>query len=185
MAQYKKAWYKKWWIWVIAVVFVASMVGGSSDEEPKLVESNGSVNDKTEQVSGEEAPKTMVFKIGDTIEIKNFKVTVNSVRTSLGKQFMEPEAGNEFFLVDVTVENISTEEQVVSSMMMFNIVDQDGRQMDQAIFADMNGQLDGSISPGRKMTGEYAVEVVAGTTGLELEFNGSFLTGQQVIVELN
>lgn len=45
--------------------------------------------------------------------------------------------------------------------------------------------MDGEVGPGRKITGVYVVEVPKGTNGLELEFNGSLLLGEQVIVKLN
>ena len=35
------------------------------------------------------------------------------------------------------------------------------------------------------MTGAYVVEVPKGTTGLEVEFDGSLLSSGQVIVKLN
>jgi hypothetical protein len=47
------------------------------------------------------------------------------------------------------------------------------------------GQLDGQIGVGRKITGVYVVEVPKGTTGLELEVDGSLRSSGQVIVKLN
>lgn len=55
----------------------------------------------------------------------------------------------------------------------------------QSIFTDANGHLDGTVGSTRKIKGEYCVEVPRGQTGLELEFNSSFIGNQQVIVELN
>lgn len=69
--------------------------------------------------------------------------------------------------------------------MMFKIVDKDGRSYDQALFTDANGQLDGTVGSGRKITGEYCVQVPQGQTGLELEFNSSLINNQQIIVSLN
>ena len=69
-------------------------------------------------------------------------------------------------------------------MIMFKVVDQDGRAMNQSIVDDANGQLDGTIGAGRKISGEYVVEVPTGATGLELQFDSS-LIGNQIIVTLN
>lgn len=66
---------------------------------------------------------------------------------------------------------------------MFKVVDKDGRAMKQTIVENANGQLDGTIGPGRKMTGEYVVEVPKDATGLELQFD-SLLAGNQVVVKL-
>jgi hypothetical protein len=70
--------------------------------------------------------------------------------------------------------------------MLFTIVDKDGRSLDQDIFADTKGKLDGEIQPGRKMSGEYAVQVPKkGISGLELEFSSSFWSGSTLIVSLD
>ncbi|MBO3312873.1 DUF4352 domain-containing protein [Clostridium perfringens] len=147
----------------------------------------GCGSDTPKKVEGQEQQEQQVetFKVGDTIQTKDFKITVNKVETSEGGEFVKPKDGNEFIKVDITIENTSKEEQNVSSMIMFKVVDKDGRSYNQAIVEDQNGQLDGKVAPGRKMTGEYVVEVPKGATGLQLEFDSSLLTGGQVIVDLN
>lgn len=161
-----------------AMVISGALVGCGSDT-PKKVEDQ---NQKQEQ---QQESKVETFKVGDTIQTKDFKITVNKVKTSEGGEFVKPKDGNEFIKADITIENISKEEQNVSSMIMFKVVDKDGRSYNQAIVEDQNGQLDGKVAPGRKMTGEYVVEVPKGATGLQLEFDSSLLTSGQVIVDLN
>lgn len=187
MEKKKKPFYKKWWFWLIAVIVVVGIAGGDSDE-PKVVETGGTAANSGEEATTEESStQPTTFNIGDTIELNNFRVTVNGIRTSMGKDFFVPEEGKEFFIVDVTVENISDSDQTISSIMMFDIVDPDGRKLQQSVsaFGLINGQLDGTVGAGRKITGEYAVEVPQGQTGLELEFNASLFTGKQIIVTLN
>lgn len=161
-----------------AIVISGALVGCGSDT-PKKVEDQ---NQKQEQ---QQESKVETFKVGDTIQTKDFKITVNKVETSEGGEFVKPKDGNEFIKADITIENTSKEEQNVSSMIMFKVVDKDGRSYNQAIVEDQNGQLDGKVAPGRKMTGEYVVEVPKGATGLQLEFDSSLLTSGQVIVDLN
>ncbi|EDS79098.1 DUF4352 domain-containing protein [Clostridium perfringens] len=161
-----------------AMVISGALVGCGSDT-PKKVEGQ-----KQEQQQ-EQQSKVETFKVGDTIQTKDFKITVNKVETSEGGEFVKPKDGNEFIKADITIENTSKEEQNVSSMIMFKVVDKDGRSYNQAIVEDQNGQLDGKVAPGRKMTGEYVVEVPKGATGLQLEFDSSLLTSGQVIVDLN
>ncbi|HAT4156624.1 Telomeric repeat-binding factor 2 [Clostridium perfringens] len=161
-----------------AIVISGALVGCGSDT-PKKVEDQ---NQKQEQ---QQESKVETFKVGDTIQTKDFKITVNKVETSEGGEFVKPKDSNEFIKVDITIENTSKEEQNVSSMIMFKVVDKDGRSYNQAIVEDQNGQLDGKVAPGRKMTGEYVVEVPKGATGLQLEFDSSLLTSGQVIVDLN
>lgn len=176
-AKNSKPFYKKIWFWVLVVIIIAA-IGGSGSNKPKLVSEDKPVVTKEEKSNKEE-----VFNIGDTIELDKFKITVNEVKTTDGSDFIKPQEGNEFLYVDATVENISDKEQTVSSVLMFKVVDKDGRAMKQTIVENANGQLDGTIGPGRKMTGEYVVEVPKDATGLELQFDSS-LGGNQVVVKL-
>lgn len=176
-AKNSKPFYKKIWFWVLVVIIIAA-IGGSGSNKPKLVSEDKPIVTKEEKSSKEE-----VFNIGDTIELDKFKITVNEVKTTNGSDFIKPQEGNEFLYVDATVENISDKEQTVSSVLMFKVVDKDGRAMKQTIVENANGQLDGTIGPGRKMTGEYVVEVPKDATGLELQFDSS-LAGNQVVVKL-
>ncbi len=126
------------------------------------------------------------FKIGDVIQLKNSKFEVNKIRTGNGISGMEPPTGKEYFYVDCTIQNISTEEQTVSSILMFKVQDSDGRSYDLATPGDQNGHLDGKIGVGKKISGEYVVEAPKSKTGLQLVFDSSvFSTGSQLIVDLN
>ncbi|MDK0947718.1 DUF4352 domain-containing protein [Clostridium perfringens] len=161
-----------------AIVISGALVGCGSDT-PKKVEDQ---NQKQEQ---QQESKVETFKVGDTIQTKDFKITINSVEKENGGEFVKPKDGNEFLKLDITIENISKEAQSISSVIMFKVVDKDGRAYNQAFTENQNGQLDGEVGPGRKMTGEYVVEVPKGATGLQLEFDSSLLTSGQVIVDLN
>ena len=162
---------------IITGILISSVFVGCGNEKPQKVDAQ-----KQEQ---KQENKTETFKIGDTVKTKNFNITVNKVDTSNGGDFIKPKDGKEFLKVDITVENISDQSQSVSSVMMFKVVDKDGRSYDQAFTENQNGQLDGEVGAGRKMTGEYIVEMPKGATGLQLEFDSSLLTGGQVIVDLN
>ncbi|EGT0001093.1 DUF4352 domain-containing protein [Clostridium perfringens] len=166
---------KKGLIILLSAMIGASVFTGCGNDTPTKVESQ-----KQEQQN-----KTETFKVGDTVKTKDFNITVNKVTTSDGGEFIKPQDGNEFLKVDITVENISDKSQNVSSVMMFKVVDKDGRSYDQSFTENQNGQLDGEVGAGRKMSGEYIVEVPKGSTGLQLEFNSSLLSGGQVIVDLN
>ncbi|AVQ46018.1 DUF4352 domain-containing protein [Clostridium botulinum] len=186
----KKPFYKKWWFWIlIFIVGIGIGAGGGAiiDEPQKVGQTSAKIQDKSTETSTE-TNKSKVFKIGDVVKLKDFKVTVNKLYKVKGDELSQPQPGNEFIAVDCSVENISDEQQAVSSVMMFKVVDKDGRECEESIgglTAAKAGQMDGEIGPGRKITGVYVVEVPKGTTGLELEFNGSLLLGGQVIVKLN
>ncbi|MBY0755499.1 DUF4352 domain-containing protein [Clostridium sardiniense] len=185
MGKEKKAIFKKWWFWIIIVVVVGGAIGAGSNTAENGDTPVANQGQKEDANKKEEANKTETFKIGDTIEVKDFKIKVNKISVDNGGKIIKPEDGNEFVKVDVTVENISSEEKTVSSILMFKVVDKDGRECKQAITENQNGQLDGKVAPGRKITGEYAVQAPKGEKGLELQFDSSLLSSGQIIVKLN
>lgn len=92
--------------------------------QDKSTETNAKVQDKSAEANTEankSTNKSKIFKIGDVVKLKDFKVTVNKVYKAKGDEFTQPQPGNEFIAVDCSVENISNEQQVVSSVMMFKL----------------------------------------------------------------
>lgn len=195
----KKKLYKKWWFWVIAIFVIGAIGSSLNTEEPKKVDESKQTiatntdekkkdNSKKDESKKEETKGPKIFNVGDTVELGKFKITVNKVYEVKGNDFAKPAEGNMFLAIDCTVENISDNPETISSIMMFKVVDQDGRTCEYSLLgqtAAKAGQLDGEIAAGRKITGVYVVEVPNGKTGLELVFDSSLLPTGQVIVKLN
>lgn len=190
----KKKLFKKWWFWVIVIIVIGAIGSGLSSEEPKKIDepkqnvSADKDQDKNNNSKKDETKGPKIFNVGDTVELGNFRITVNKVYEVKGNDFAKPAEGNIFLAIDCTVENISDKPQTISSIMMFNVVDQDGRKCEYSLLgqsAAKAGQLDGEIASGRKLTGVYVVEVPKDKTGLELVFDSSLLSTGQVIVKLN
>lgn len=188
MYNHKKAFYKRGWFFVLIAIIGIGFISSNTSSKPEKVnniqkeESKGVSN----QVNNNDKENSIEsFKVGDTVKINDFNVRVNKVSKSNGGEFIKPEKGNEYLKIDITLENISDEPQAVSSMLMFKVVDKDGRSYNQAFTENQKGQLDGELGKGRKMTGEYVVEVPKGAKGLELEFDSSLISTGQVVVNLN
>ncbi len=175
-------------------VLIIAIVNSVGDDKPTKVDpkntatevSTSAVKDIVDKDPVVEGPK--IYKVGDVVKLSNFQIKVNKTFIVKGDEQNKPSQGNEFLAVDCTIENNSSKEQSISSMMMFKVVDKDGRACDLSItgvMAAKSGQLDGIVGAGRKMTGAYVVEVPKGTTGLQLEFDGSLLSSGQIIVQLN
>jgi hypothetical protein len=175
-------------IGIVAVIIIAIVNLPGEDKPTVVVPKTGDTKVST-SVAEElvvEGPK--IFKVGDVIKLSNFEVKVNKVFIAKGDEYTKATEGNEFLAVDCTIENKSNKEQSISSMMMFKVVDKDGRACEMSISGGMaakSGQLDGIVGPGRKMTGAYVVEVPRGTTGLQLEFDAKVRSSGQVIIQLN
>lgn len=164
----------------VVLGIIGTTIGGGKDQPTKVGES------KSTSTSTSSKAVTKTFKIGDVVQLKDNKVTVNKVRTGNGAEGMSPGDGNEYFYVDCTIENTSKEEQTISSILMFKVQDKDGRACEIAIPGDQNGQLDGKVAAGQKISGEYVVKTTQGKTGLQLIFDSSVLsTGGQIVVNLN
>lgn len=169
----------------LAVIIVIGVMVNSGNDKPTLVTPTATKPAVTEKAVVAE-PVAKNFKVGDTVKLNDYTVKVNKASVIKStNEFIVPKAGKEFFAVDCTITNTSATEQVISSMLMFKVVDKDGRACDFTITDGGGGQLDGTVGAGRKMTGVYTVEAPKGATGLELEFDASFISSGQVIVKLN
>jgi len=173
---------KKCFLFLLTILFIisAGILIGCDEFE---VNSGNINNVETQTSESNGAADSQIYSIGDTAVMSNFNFTVNSIRTDLGTEAFPPDDGNEFFYVDVTIENTSSESQHISCIIHFEIVDSDGRSVRQALFARTNGLLGGEIQPGRQMTGEYAVEAPIGIEGLELEFTtGGTIRNRETVI---
>ena len=92
-----------------------------------------------------------------------------------------------FVGVQFTIENISNEDQAISSVLLFHAY-ANGVQTDYSLNANLafdKDTLDGTISPGKKMVGYYSVEVPSSTQTLEIEVQGSWLSDQKAAFQFD
>jgi hypothetical protein len=161
----------------------------TSTEQRVNIETNKKdyvVTEKGDPTKSVDVPDVIhTIQVGDSIRLKYIKFTINKTLIIPNTSTVKAKEGKEFFAVDCTVENITTNEKVISSVMMFKVVDSDGRECKQSLLADADGKLDGRIGSGRKISGQYVVQADKGAKGLELEFKGSLLVSGTVVVELN
>ena len=84
----KKPFYKKWWVWLLAIIIVGAIAtgGDSTDSTNKVIKTNGSSENKDKTESQKE--ETMA-KIGDILKVGDVEFTVNSKETAknVGGQF--------------------------------------------------------------------------------------------------
>lgn len=161
--------------WIIIAIVAIAIIGAASggEDEPKKVESNNAETSISTDVAVAETVATPEeFTVGDTVEFKDVKVTLNSIKENTGSQFNKPTDGNVFLLVDFTIENNSSEELNVSSMMCFEAY-QDGYSTSMSLSALIEkegAQLDGTVAPGKKMQGTIGYEVPATYSEFEISY---------------
>ena len=143
----------------------------------------------SDTTSGESASATGdgVYALNEPAELPNLRITADTIERNEGRELFTPDDGNVFVGVQFTIENISDEEQAISSVLLFNAY-ADGVQTDYSLNANLafdKDTLDGSISPGKKMIGYYSVEVPSSTQTLEIEVQGSWLSSEKVAFKLD
>lgn len=159
---------------LLAVAITSVFTSCAVDSSPKKETGE---NLSTESESTQEQ-KEEIFELNDTAVFENLKFTATDITESKGDDFFSPDDGNVFVGVKFTIENISDEEQSVSSLLLF-----DGYADDikcdyslNAACAFTEGTLDGTVAPGKKLVGWYALEVPENWSGLELVVKANWLS---------
>ncbi len=122
-----------------------------------------------------------VVKVGDT-----WDVTVNSAKTSKGSGFSTPQkAGDVFLVFSITVKNLSSQEQTISSALSFNLLDSTGQKYTETIYPDAGATLDGKVAAGSLLKGSIAYEVPASMHQFTLSFEPDITSPGQTIWDIH
>lgn len=124
-----------------------------------------------------ETVKEETFSLNETAVFNNLKFTATEIKESNGESFFTPESGNVFVGVNFTIENTSDEEQNISSILLFDAYCDDIK-CDYSVTAAcaFGDTLDGSIAPGKKMVGWYAIEVPQNWQSVEMHVSSDWLS---------
>jgi hypothetical protein len=129
------------------------------------------------------------FTLNETAVFRNISVTAEEIIINDGWKtesfaIFTPSEGNKYVAVKFTIENTSSEDQHISTILLFDAY-ADGVKLEYSFGADsgLTGTLEGNISPGRRLVGYYGVEVSENAKKLELEVRSSWLgSGKAVFV---
>ncbi len=124
------------------------------------------------------------FTVGDTVRMGDLVMRLHSVRWDDGGDFMGPDDGMRWLIADIEIENESDSSTSISSMLMFDLVDEDNRSRDLAFGADTEGSVDGELGPGRSMRGDLAFEVREEHQAWELIFSPELFGFGQAIFDI-
>lgn len=146
---------------------------GTSVKEEKNSDSKVSANkdEKTDSKASSEEKNPEAFTVGDTVDTEGIQVKLNSVEFSDKNDFHEPDKGNCFIYVNLTVKNTDNEKLSVSPMN-WHVEDSNGMVVDSDIFAgnDKKGLPNADLKPGGKVTGVIAFEVPKKDKNLKLQY---------------
>jgi len=74
------------------------------------------------------------FKVGDHVRIEGIWIaTVNSVRTDANNKIFPPMSGDTYVVVDVTLQNVSSQDQTIDSFIQFQLDGLNGKKYDDKI----------------------------------------------------
>lgn len=157
----------------MSVILMGCLSACLADESPKKI--SGDAPTEAVQNQGKEEE---TFGLNDSAVFQTLKFTATEITESNGDSFFTPEEGNTFVGVKFTIENVSDEEQTVSSILLFDSYVDDVKSSYSlsaaCVFSD--GTLDGTIAPGKKLVGWYSLEVPQNWSNIELEVQANWLS---------
>jgi len=171
-------------ILTISCFMVLAIASGDNNDPPaREVGRNGQADRNADAPEEVQANVDERFVLGDTAVFRDLRITADEIiinetwQDELFRVF-EPADGNKFVAVRFTIENISDEHQLISSMLLFDAyVDGTLLAFTFGATTGLEGTLDGEIAPGRRMIGFYGVEISASANELELEVRPTWLAG--------
>ncbi|WP_052568605.1 DUF4352 domain-containing protein [Ktedonobacter racemifer] len=161
------------------VILGALLACGASSDNTGTSTSSSTTSQTSQQVKH--------FKVGETVKVGDtWEVTVNSVKTSNGDDIIKPDAGNTFLIVNVTVKNISSKEQNISSLLNFKLKDKDGTEgKDALLTSGVTPAPNGKIAAGDKSKGDLTYQVSASQKSFTLAFEADLLSSGQTVWDLS
>lgn len=174
---------------VVVLVVIAAFAGGGESSTPQKVESTSGTSQSASQASqAQSQPEQTVFTVGDAVELNGVKTTLLSAEEYPGKQYMMPTDGNVFLVCQFEIENDSSAEINVSSMVSFNAYCDDysvSLSITGEMLEDSWKSLDGTVAPGKKINGVIAYEIPQDWQKMEISYTPSFWSGHDVQFEIN
>ena len=146
------------------------------------------VTDVVEEVTQSEEVSKKTYTVGEKAEIDNIAITMSDVYESKGEAYLEPADGNVFVICEFNIENNSTEELNVSSMLNFEAYCDDfSCDLSISALASNNDkkQLDGTVAAGKKLSGVVGYEVPADWSSIEIRYQSDILKDNKVIFVAN
>ena len=163
---------------IVLIIIIAVIASTGNKNKSGSTSSNNS--------STQQAAKT-IYAVGDTIQLKNHTLVVNSVNKDYksGNQFDKPQdSNNSFVVVDVTITNTGNSDDLSVNEFGFKLEDETGTQRNTTI-----GIVDGSLqsvtlSKGGKTSGKLIFEAKKNSSTLKLHYSPGVFGGDEVTVNL-
>ena len=152
----------------VSVLFLFGCISEEKIEKVGTVENSENENEKSNN-----------FKVGDVVKTDDLEISfLSAEKYETKNEFEKPKKGNEYYRMKFEFKNIGDSDQVVSSLANWNCY-ADDYSAEQAYVGD--DQMDGTISPGKKMKGSVYFEVPKKAKKITLEYECNFWTEDKIV----
>lgn len=161
---------------IIVLVLCFAMAGCPAIEDGPIKEAYTGNNSSSDNVNTESQKTT--FGLLETAAFSNLKFTALEIKESQGNTYLKPDDGKVYVGVKFEVENISNEEQSISSLLLFEayVDDVKASQSISGATALAESTLDGTIAAGKKIIGWYVIEVAENWSEIEINAKAELLS---------
>lgn len=169
---------------LLVIIVIGAFISMGSDSEKV-----GSNSDNTQASNTDTQPSQETYKVGDKVQMGDVILTVNNVETSEGGQYTNPSEGNHWVDVNMTIENTGSDQEFITTMGQMFVIDGENNQYQVAVTGkrlENSGSLgmDGALVAKAKKTDWVGFEVPKTATGLKLQYNASFYSNKNILVDL-
>jgi len=173
---------------ILVIMAIASCsTGQQSGGEQGESENPSPSPPKTTPSTKAPAPQNLEVALGETAELSDRTLTVNDFQGNFippGEFQPNPQPGNGFFAVNVSVSNTSNAAISISSFD-FKLQDSNGVQRPPELITELPDEINVSdIAPGGTLTGNMVFQAPQGDPDLKLAYNPMTFPQETVTVDL-
>lgn len=176
-------------LYTLLGIFLFAMIFGSSNSsEPEKIGERSNPSTQAEAQAQPTTPEKSVFGKGDVVRLNDVAVTLVRVTESYGSDFNKPTDGNIFVLCEFEIENNSSKDVTVSSMLSFEAYHDDyaaNLSLGALMEKGNRNQLDGTVAAGKKFNGVVGYEFPSDWHELEIKFTPDFWRGKDITFVYN
>lgn len=174
----KKPIYKRVWFWILIVLVVGGIAGtlGGDDDTSTTTKVEGETQTEKPSTDSQEAQETSEapeeYKVGDTVSVDGYEITVNDVQYSDGEGYSTPEQGKQYVIMSITITNNTDEKESFNPLDFSLNVDGVSSTTGFSYVDGIETLSSGDLDPGASVTGNLIGEAPADSS-LKLRYEGN------------
>jgi hypothetical protein len=181
---------RRTWLWVVLGVLALLVLGcvgvvalAGRGVQTSTTNTGTAPNGNTPAATQGQPQGSQHFKVGEQVQVDDtWQVTVQSAKTSNGSGFYKPQKSGDVFLIFiVSMKNISSQEQTVSSLVQWSVQDSTGQKYSPTLDPDAGASLDGKVEAGSPLKGSLVYEIPKSVHQLTLAFEADITSPGQTI----